>query len=157
MQCNGSNSVKWDKEKIMHTVSKGICKNIAQVYAAHIGKIKEAKWMMLSASEKMMQQWKLDSSQIKLHAGHSSIHYWTWWRSRLSLLGQVSFDMMQTWLNAWKETWITWDHVCLLRAGCSEWISGLSFVSRYSAGDLYTSPRHSRDAQIKMTLPLVCM
>lgn len=47
---------------------------------------------------------------------------------------------------------------CLPLEGGIHWVVlRLVFVSCYSAGDQYTTPCHSLNAQIKMTLPLVCM
>lgn len=62
-----------------------------------------------------------------------------------------------TCLDASGTTWITWDHVFLSRVKMQRVDPRLVLCLAALLGDQYAASICSRDAQIKMTPPLVCM
>lgn len=99
--------------------------------ASHIGKI-NTNWMMLSASSFLLQHKILGLSQII----HSFLD--TLFNMVTEFPSPGLIDIMHTCLDASGGTWITWDHVSLLRVGCTEWISGLFCVLPFCWGSVHS-------------------
>lgn len=118
-QCHWVNAMRWIKNYSSFLREYA---NTSKYLSMHHVQAKEnIKWMKLSASEKMMQQW----IRLKLNSIRLLDTLFNMVTEKAEFPSPGLIDMMHICLSASGETWITWDHVCLLRVGCTEWISGL--------------------------------